>query len=649
MGVRQAQAFLPPFLSLLFVSVVTASLFFNGMHAEYFYLAMCLLIIWVAVLCWQGIKYKRSFPAGQLVLALGLFQGWLLITLAWNPIPYLGEGYFWLLAAPLLVVIAWGLAPFPEQLWRCIWPMLLVLSFLLIFYALYQYYWLSELPHATFVNRNSLAAMLNLLMLIAVSRIVCVEKQLWPRRVLLLTCIVLMSLLVGLVGSRGAFLGLVVGALMLLVWGGVYQPALRSRIFVAVAAVGVGIAVSNLDVVNVQKHQLVSRMGALSDPYSAGNSRFLIWGQSLKMAQEKPLSGYGLGTYWQYWPQWRDPKDGTGGFWAHNDFLHLWVEAGLPAVVLLLFVHVALLALFLRILRSASVSPNRKAEVVALFAGILAVAVHAQFTFNYYNLPVLLVLSLMMARIARIEWDAREAKASQSGMKGGVWLRPVVALSALLLVLHFSSMAVAVLVFKQAAANMQQGNFVAAEQGFSRAQVFWGKTDMLPYTHALLKEQQLANTSPDEVKQRKKLFAEAQQLLDRASQNNPLRAISYFIRGRVLVTAAELAGEDWLETSQAAFRKSLLLNPLYIEPRITLARILEVTGRQDEARDLLEAGTIYHYSSDDPNTLTYYKMLADARHRDGDAAGASDMIARYNKIIKMLAKKEMQSSSASTR
>ena len=132
---------------------------------------------------------------------------------------------------------------------------------------------------------------------------------------------------------------------------------------------------------------------------------------------------------------------------------------------------------------------------------------------------------------------------------------------------------------------------------------------------------------------KKKFILESQQLLDLAVSNNPLRPIAYFIRGRLLVTAAELAGDDWLGKAEAAFKQSLVLDPRYLEARLTLARILEVTERQAESDVLLEEGMPNFYAGDDPNILTYYKMLAAARSRAGDLVGASEVVGRHNQIV----------------
>ncbi|MFC1750717.1 O-antigen ligase family protein [Pseudomonadota bacterium] len=628
------------FSSFLFVSSVVASLFFNGMHAEYFALAMCLLVIWWVALCWKGIPAKRGLFGGPLLLALGTYQGWLVLTLMWNPAPYLGLNYFALLATPFLVVFAWNMTPSPDRLWGYIWPMLMALSVVLMVYSLYQYYWLRELPHATFVNRNSLAAILSLLVMIAVSRVMLTNKGHKWGLVLLLSGIATAALLVGLIGSRGAFLGLVCGLLVLIYWGMLNKSDLRRRVWMSVAAICAGIAISNLPFMNIQGHLLTERVGALSDPYSAGNDRFLIWGQSLEMVQDKPLQGHGLGTYWQHWPQWRDPADSTAGYWAHNDFLHIGVEAGLPSVLLLFIVHIVLLYLAWRVITNAQIGLAQKSEVATLLAGLLAVAVHAQFTFNYYNLPIVLLLSLMMARIARHELDASVEKRKVAIGAGRQGVRLFIPLFGLLAGYHFVCIGIGTLFFNNAIEEARQGNVQVAEQSFDWAHEFWGTTDIIPYSHALLKEQQLAKVPIENSVQRGKIFQEGQALLDVAIDNNPLRAVPYFIRGRLLVTAAELAGNDWLENAESSFRESIKRDPLYLESRLTLARILEVTGRQVDADILLEEGAMYRYAGDDPKSLTYYKMLAAARNRAGNLKGAADVIERYNQIVRGLMEKQ---------
>ncbi len=608
-----------PATALLLAGATVAALFFNGQHVVWYAAAMALLT--TALALQGGNAAQRIVWRDPLLVTLLLFQGWLLLTLLWNPAPYLGIGYFWLLAIPLLMVLGWQWTGVPDTLWRWLWPPLLLIGAALAGYALYQYHGLGEQPRATFINRNSLAALLNLLLLVAASRLLILAPQRRTGAFLLLALIALLALVVGLIGSRGAYLGLAGGLLLMTAWvwqsGGGWR-----RSGLVIVAVAVGLILSNV----TYEAQVTQRIATLSDPYSAGNDRFLIWNQTVAMGLERPVTGHGIGTYWQHWPQWRHPDDRSGGFWAHNDLLHLWVEAGAPAVLLLLAVHFALLWRFLRLLRSSGVARERKLEAAALFGGLVAVAIHAQFTFAYYNLPIVLVLALVMGYLARLAPTSMAAEVTVAPPRRR-WLVPLLTLP---LLLYFASVGTATWLYERATAQMQAGELIKAETGFVRAQRLWGSTDIFYHTHAWLKLQQFQATPAEQTAERQRLFEEGMALLDRAVANNPLRPIPHAIRGRLLVAAADLAGDDWLPQAEAAFAESIRLDPRYLEGRTTLARILNATGRHDEALALLEDG-IHHWYPDDPASLAYYRLLAEARARAGDFAGTSEMVERANR------------------
>lgn len=77
-----------------------------------------------------------------------------------------------------------------------------------------------------------------------------------------------------------------------------------------------------------------SRLDGLSQDY-----RWCAWASTLQGIQEHPWAGTGFATFYDAFPQYRDPSClGTEGSWhrAHNSFLELALGIGLPATVLLL-------------------------------------------------------------------------------------------------------------------------------------------------------------------------------------------------------------------------------------------------------------------------------------------------------------------------
>lgn len=71
--------------------------------------------------------------------------------------------------------------------------------------------------------------------------------------------------------------------------------------------------------------------------------RYPIWKAALPLLTINPYTGLGLGTFGQYYAQIRT-ENGSGGWFAHNDFLQLGIEIGFPCVLVfcLLWLTVAI-------------------------------------------------------------------------------------------------------------------------------------------------------------------------------------------------------------------------------------------------------------------------------------------------------------------
>lgn len=114
-----------------------------------------------------------------------------------------------------------------------------------------------------------------------------------------------------------------------------------------------------------------------------GNIRLLIWQDTLTLIQEKPWLGWGAGAYQWVFPRVRTIIDQMLFNYAHNEYLHFWVDYG--AIGLVLFALVVLIACgkLLRALFKAE--RDRDAYLVAGLFGCLAASfVHAAFDFNLH-------------------------------------------------------------------------------------------------------------------------------------------------------------------------------------------------------------------------------------------------------------------------
>ena len=128
---------------------------------------------------------------------------------------------------------------------------------------------------------------------------------------------------------------------------------------------------------------LMERLTRLLNPIAdAGTTgRIAIVKDSLKMIAQRPLLGWGLGTFPYVYPSFRSFST---NFWvneAHNDFVQLLVECGIAGFAL----GVTFLFLMCRTaIRHARHwrRDSRSSMVLAAFVGCMGLLVHSLFDFN---------------------------------------------------------------------------------------------------------------------------------------------------------------------------------------------------------------------------------------------------------------------------
>lgn len=619
--------------ALLLVAAFVASLFFNGYRIEYFSLSLFLLLALLAFVLWRGYAGGWRVPLTATALALTAFWGWLALTLLWSDVPYVSSVNFWWVGSACFVFWLVTLGDEPERIWRWISVPVLATGVVLAVVALYQMIVLKESPRSTFLTHNSHAALLILMAvpaaahyLRAPARADATGEWRWQPRLLEIVLFVFM-LAVAITGSRGVALGMVagIGLLVALAW----RHVPRKRVFALL-----GIIVAAYIVADLLKGGLVmERLGSIVRPASAGYDRLLIWERAWAMLRDAPWWGIGLGTYWLYWPPYRHPEDTSAGFYVHNDYLQIWIETGLPGLLLLLCIYAAVATALVRLLRRAGVGTGVRIESAGLFGGLLSIAVHAFVDFDLYIHPIQLMLGAILARLHALY--AAHTPVQMTTLQPARWLgrlpyRLIVLAVVLPLMLYAVALGVSAWLAERGRELGARQQWVEASATLTRAAQWMPVADLTLTLHADLLRRALPQLPPEAREERRTLYREAFGLLARAERANPLRPQIFFTRGLLMQHNPEFAGADWAARAQEAYAQALRRDPRAYWARTALAALLWQQGRPAQAREVLEAGANYFYP--DRFVVEYYFFVARARRQAGDIAGAEAMAQKIERL-----------------
>jgi O-antigen ligase len=147
----------------------------------------------------------------------------------------------------------------------------------------------------------------------------------------------------------------------------------------------------------------VGRFGTISEEYaSADESRWSLWKDTARLIGGHPLLGSGLGTFPVAFTRVQSTFLGKFVNHAHNDYLELVSDLGIPAAALFFGSTGALLVRVARKATSSEVSFER-AMALGCLGSIAAILLHSFTDFNLYIPANALVFSLILGLAASIQ------------------------------------------------------------------------------------------------------------------------------------------------------------------------------------------------------------------------------------------------------
>ncbi|MDH5394852.1 MAG: O-antigen ligase family protein, partial [Gammaproteobacteria bacterium] len=380
--------------SFLYIAALFSALFYTGNNVYLFSTAFTFISLTLTLVLKQ--RYSDSQPVflnGIFISSL-LLLGWFAIAVFPSQVKYLTLYNFFWVGSLIIIFLLFSFANKKNDIWHLVWPVTL---FLVLFWALYgliQYYYLHVPTNATFLNRNTLAALINLLLIPAVAYFLidkAIKPWSWFNTKLASFFLLILFLTVFIISSRGATLSLLTGLSVLIFF--IRNLIIKKQLYILLAIIIVAFVTASLSqhFIAGSPEGIAERMITLQNTSAAGNSRFIIWESLLPLFKTMPWYGIGLGSLWLYWPPYRPFNDNSAGFFAHNDYMQITLEAGYPGIILLLLLFIFILTYFIR--ATKTYQPENKpgaihhVEIIALFSALTSFASHSIFTYNFYVLP----------------------------------------------------------------------------------------------------------------------------------------------------------------------------------------------------------------------------------------------------------------------
>lgn len=374
------------FLELSLLGVIFVSPIFFGLVYGWGFFAVSAFLFFLLFCYPQAVfKFKKlSLAFCWPVVALFL---WILCQLIWFSMNRYGthvELVKWLAVACGFLLIQL----LPRQSIMHLLILMVILGCLESVYGLWEHYggkemvlWQAKKFHrgfvtGTYLNRNHLAGLLELSLGIHLGALLYALRRHKRGLVsllglsLLITCIAFLK-----TGSRSGLFSLTVSLLL-------FSPFIFGRHWKSAIVLWLVILLIFGLALLPAYRIFLSRVNSFQDDLmNWGEGRLAVWKNTWQIVTEHPWAGIGLGSFEWVFPSYQSERLTRGWAHAHNDYLELLAELGLPAFFVLIF---SFLVLWLRIWRRLRISHSPSSAFLwGGLVGITSLSLHGLTDFNF--------------------------------------------------------------------------------------------------------------------------------------------------------------------------------------------------------------------------------------------------------------------------
>lgn len=431
---------------LLCAAIVLSALAYGTVHywaLAVFQIGACLIIFFWAVDGWrsQHLRFSRNvlqlpliglFLIGLIQLlplgsasapaTAGILPGAPVTSLSFDPYST-RLALVQIIALTVYFAAALSFIDSPKRL-RLVVRTVVIFGFGLAIFGLVQsytsptkVYWIRELsqaaPFGPFINRHHFAGYMEMTLGLCLGLIFSgsIERE---KRPLYIFAAVMMAIALVMTNSRGGIISLVAEIFFLVLLTGfgrreVGRETSDKGARVRTALVRAGLALSLVvglfaGVVLFGGESALSRFVGTVNAEDPTTGRAHFWSTSLKIIQDHPVMGVGLGAFHLAYTRY-DTRNGLFRLeQAHNDYLQVLTDAGILGALLGLFFIGALFRMGLG--RRESTDAFRSGVATGALAGCFAVLVHSFFDFTLHttsNALLFLVLAALATINGRVE------------------------------------------------------------------------------------------------------------------------------------------------------------------------------------------------------------------------------------------------------
>ncbi len=154
---------------------------------------------------------------------------------------------------------------------------------------------------------------------------------------------------------------------------------------------------------------IITELGSIIETAgkTSGNTispRYMIWRACLEMIKNAPVFGYGLGGFFENMLAGYKNFKSLATFRAHNDYLEMWIETGLPGLILYLscIISVFYSAFYSAFYSMIKANYEWKLMVICVFSGVCSSLVNGIFSFPMQLVAPIMIISVYAAIIIRV-------------------------------------------------------------------------------------------------------------------------------------------------------------------------------------------------------------------------------------------------------